>query len=239
MSLVQPSRKYEIEYPESDGQPIGETDLHRDWMFRILELLRHRYQNQQVYVASDLLVYFEEGVPHRFVVPDVFVVLNCDPGRRRTFKTWEESKIPDVVFEVTSRSSRKDDESYKPKIYDQIGVQEYFLYDPTSDYLKPPLKGFRRSSAGLAEIPPNEEQGVTCQTLGIELKLVGDDLVFLDAETRKPLLTGEESEREAREVERAGREVERAGREAAERHAAKLQAELDSLRKRLRDQGTD
>lgn len=27
----------EIEYPESDGKPIGETDLYRDWMFRRLE----------------------------------------------------------------------------------------------------------------------------------------------------------------------------------------------------------
>ena len=22
----------EIDYPESDGKPMGETDLHRDWM---------------------------------------------------------------------------------------------------------------------------------------------------------------------------------------------------------------
>ncbi len=27
----------DIEYPESDGKPMGETDLHRDWMVRILE----------------------------------------------------------------------------------------------------------------------------------------------------------------------------------------------------------
>ena len=46
-----------IEYPESDGKPMGETDLLRDWMFRILELLRFRYRGQRVYIASDLLVY--------------------------------------------------------------------------------------------------------------------------------------------------------------------------------------
>ena len=41
----------EIEYPESDGKPMGETDLHRDWMFRLLEIFRQRYRDQQVYIA--------------------------------------------------------------------------------------------------------------------------------------------------------------------------------------------
>ena len=45
----------EIEYPESDGKPMGETDLHRDRMFRLLEIFRQRYRDQQVYIASDLL----------------------------------------------------------------------------------------------------------------------------------------------------------------------------------------
>jgi Uma2 family endonuclease len=211
---------------------MGETDLHRDWMFRILELLRYRYRHQPVYVASNLLVYYDEGVPHHYVVPDDFVVLDCDPARRRTFKTWEEGRAPDVVFEVTSLSSRRDDEAHKPKIYDQMGVKEYFLYDPTSDYLRPPLKGFRRSSAGFVAISPNHDQTLTCQTLGIELKLAGGALVLIDAETRETLLTGEEAER-------AGREAERAAREAAERQVAELTAELDTLRKRVEDQSIE
>ena len=132
-----------IDYPESDGEPIGETDLHRDWMFRILEVLRHRYRGQRVYIASDLLVYYEEGTPSKFIVPDDFVVLDCDPGRRRIFKTWEEKRGPDVVFEVTSHSSRRIDTVKKPVIYEQMGVKEYYIYDPTSDYLKPALQGFR------------------------------------------------------------------------------------------------
>jgi hypothetical protein len=37
MSLAQPIR--EVEYPESDGKPMGETDLDRAWMNRIYELL--------------------------------------------------------------------------------------------------------------------------------------------------------------------------------------------------------
>ena len=37
----------EIEYPESDGKPRGETDLHRKWMNRICDLLSCRYRGQR------------------------------------------------------------------------------------------------------------------------------------------------------------------------------------------------
>ncbi len=93
MSVPQISE--EIEYPESDGVPMGETDLHRDWIIRILDILRYRYRGQHVYVASDLLVYYDEGIPRHFVVPDNFVVLDCDPGRRRVaYRSPRLSRIP-------------------------------------------------------------------------------------------------------------------------------------------------
>ncbi len=43
-----------IEYPESDGKPMGETDLHRDAMVRHIELLKQYFEGQQVYVSGDL-----------------------------------------------------------------------------------------------------------------------------------------------------------------------------------------
>ena len=35
---------FEVEYPETDGRPMGETDLHREWMQRIIDLLKYRYR---------------------------------------------------------------------------------------------------------------------------------------------------------------------------------------------------
>ena len=215
-----------IDYPESDGKPMGETDLHRDWMVRILDMLRYRYRGQSVYVASNLLVYYEEGIPQRFVVPDNFVVLGCDPKLRRVFKTWEEAKSPDVVFEVTSRSTKQDDESFKPQIYERIGVKEYFLYDPTNDYLQPPLQGYRlQGEEAFVAITANKDGSLACKTLGIRLRLDNHDLVMCDAATGDVLLTEAEAER--------------AAREAAEARAAELQAELDRLRGELRRREND
>jgi Uma2 family endonuclease len=218
---------HEIEYPDSDGRPMGESDLHRDWMMRIFDILRYRYRGQRVYVASDLLVYYEQGNPRRFVVPDVFVVLDCEPGRRDVFKIWQEGKAPDFVLEVTSRSTRRKDSTFKPQIYQQIGVREYFLYDPTRDYLLPPLQGFRREDAdAMLPIPTNSDGSLSCETLGLRLMLDGLELVLLDQHTARPLPT----EAEAAWAEKAAAQ---AARKSAEGRIAQLEAELEQLRRRL------
>ena len=197
MTLVQVVE--EIEYPDNDGEPMGETDLHRNWMVRIHDMLRCRYRDQEVYVGSNLLVYYEEGLPYRYVVPDVFVVLNCPAGDRNTFKIWEEGVAPTVAFEVTSRSTRRRDLVHKPRTYAEIGVREYFLYDPTSEYLLPPLRGFRLSTETFSEIEPDFSGRLPCQSLGLGLCLEAGRLVMYDQRTGQPLRTEAEIERQARE----------------------------------------
>ena len=51
--------------------------------------------------------------------------------------------MPNAAIEVTSRKTKREDLKAKPAIYARIRVPEYFLYDPTADYLQPPLQGFR------------------------------------------------------------------------------------------------
>lgn len=219
-----------IEYPESDGEPMGETDLHRDWMVRILEILRQRYRNQNVYIASDLLVYYEEGDPSKFIVPDDFIVLDCDPGRRRTFKTWVEKRVPDVIFEVTSSSSRRNDTVKKPLVYKLMGVKEYFVYDPTCDYLDPPLQGFRMTGDSLRQIAAVD--GVLrCETLQLGLRLVDGELEFFDLRTGVLAVDEAEAEREAKEVEREAKERERTAKE--EERAAKERERAEKEKERM------
>lgn len=213
----------EIEYPETDGRPMGETDLHRDWMIRIIELLKHRYRGQRVYVSGNLLLYYEEGDPSHFVVPDAMVIKDCEPGRRRTFKVWEEGRVPSAVFETTSRSTKREDSSYKTQLYEQLRIPEYFLYDPTADYLRPPLQGWRLNGEHYQLIEADASGRLQCQELGVWLRLEDGDLVMYDCQTGARLL----SEAEA---EHAAFEAERAAREAAE-------AEVRRLRAKLREHG--
>jgi Uma2 family endonuclease len=221
MSLI--TTKDVIEYPESDDKPIGETDVHIDWMVRIRDILRYRYRGQRVYVTSNLLLYYQEGDPTKFVVPDIFVVKDCDPQRRRTFKMWEEGKAPDVAFEVTSRSSRRDDMVFKPQIYARIGVHEYFLYDPTAEYLATPLLGFRLTGGEHQPIQPDRTGALKCEQLDIALRLEAGNLVMHDSQSGQRLYT------EA-EAAQAAHLSEKTARQSAEGRVAELEAELQRLR---------
>jgi Uma2 family endonuclease len=214
MSVQSPA--VEIIYPESDGKPMAETDLHRDWMVRIIDLFKERFRGEQVYVSGDLIVYYVEGNPRKSVVPDAFIVKDCDPGRRRVFKTWEEHRVPNLVLETTSKSTRKKDTRDKPAIFAALGVPEYFLYDPTADYLDPPLVGMRLVGDSYEPIVPNEARRLVSQELGAELFLEDGQLVMCDARTGERLLT------EA---------------EAAHAQARTARAESDRLRQMLREHG--
>ena len=45
------------------------------------------------------------------------------------------------MLEVTSRRTWQEDQGRKRKLYRALGVAEYWQYDPTGDYLQPPLQG--------------------------------------------------------------------------------------------------
>src|SRR3978361_972057 len=101
----------DIDYPESDGRPLGETDRHRQEIFDLLYGLQQHYSGDPgVYVAGNLFLYYAEGNRNAAVCPDVFVVKGAGKELRRTFKVWEEGdRRPCLVIEVTSESTRDED----------------------------------------------------------------------------------------------------------------------------------
>lgn len=200
-----------IEYPESDGKPMAETDIHRDVMFDLIERLKARYADRDdVYVSGNLLVYYVEGKPKKCLSPDCFVVFGVPAGRRRTYKTWEEGAIPAVVFEATSRKTKAEDTGKKFQIYQDVWkVPELFLFDPTQDYLETPLMGYRLGRGGYKPIRPTRGR-LTSSELGITLEVNETRLVLRD--------------------EPSGLELLRAGEAELLAEVARLRAELAALR---------
>ena len=103
----------EIDYPESDGEPMAETDSHLTLIAYLLAMLRSFFESREVYVGGNMLMYYEEGDPTQCVAPDLFVVFNTTPERRRSWFIWKENKAPDVIFEFTSKSTRLQDRGAK------------------------------------------------------------------------------------------------------------------------------
>jgi Uma2 family endonuclease len=139
-------RKREIEYPSGDGKPMAETELHLTDMIETIQALWDRFAgHRNVYVCGNLLLYDEEGNPRKRVSPDVLVALGVPKALPRDYYlVWKEGKAPDFVVEITSKSTEREDKNKKFVIYrDTLKVSELFLFDPTEDYLHPPLQGFR------------------------------------------------------------------------------------------------
>ncbi len=182
-----------VAYPETDGKPMAETDLHRDTIFGVLYPLRLYFRDREdVYVSGNLFVYYEEGNPKKCVAPDVFVVFGVPNRRRRVYLVWEEGKGLDVVFEFTSRKTRNEDLGRKFDIYRGIlGVKELFIFDPLREYLEPPLVGYYRKGNELVKAVPEQERLVS-EVLGLEVVLVGDELRLYDPQTQRFLPTPEE-----------------------------------------------
>ncbi len=195
-----------IDYPESDGKPMGETDLHRDAMFRQIELLKRFFVGQKVYVSGDLLVYYEPGNNRKFIVPDVFFTKGLQQIQRRIYRTWIEHLPPNFVIETTSKKTKKKDLTVKPEIYAQLGVQEYFLFDPTEDYLEPPLQGKRLVEGVYQGIPLLSDGSLMSEQLGLKLQFIEGQLEFIDPDTNQRLLTAEEEAHNLREELRILRE---------------------------------
>lgn len=132
-----------VVYPESDGKPMAETDLHRDLMMDMILTLKHHFRDSpEVYVSGNLLVYYEEGNIQKSVAPDVFVVRGISKKLRRTYLLWEEAPI-DFVLEIASPSTYKHDLTHKKALYaSTIGVQEYYIYVPYGAIV-PRLQGYR------------------------------------------------------------------------------------------------
>ena len=63
---------------------------------------------------------------------------------RDDYLVWKEGKTPDVVIEITSKTTRREDQTKKRALYrDVLKVPEYFQFDPREEYLKPSLQGHR------------------------------------------------------------------------------------------------
>ena len=227
-----------VTYPEGDGKPMAETDWHLRWMFRLIELLRRRYAGTQTYVSGNLLLYYVEGNPKKRVSPDVFVVKGIDPHDRRIYKLWEEETAPNVVFEISSKSTTHEDLWEKPRVYDRMGVREYFLFDPLDEYLEPALAGFRRidgdePDAGLVRMEMDEQRTLVSEELGLLLRLEGNDLVLIDQQTGERLKTAEECEAEERAARERADDRASAAELALQREherCQQLEAELAKLR---------
>lgn len=199
-------------YPDSDGEPLAETQLHFEEIVYLVEALQERFREMpDVFVAGDLLFYYQRGRRDAVVAPDVFVVRGIPKGLRRKYLLWQEGEVPCFVAEVTSESTRRKDLSLKKDLYQRLGVEEYFLFDPYGEYLEPSLQGYGLEDGRYQPIPPQPDGSLASLTTGLSLHVEENRLRLRDTARGTPYLR---------------REEETATRRALEAEVARLRREL-------------
>ena len=225
----------EVEYPSEDGQPLAENDKQARAMVNLFSPLQEHYdQADNVYVGLDLLIYYEQDNNKRRVAPDVFVARGVPNHSRDTYKIWEEGKPPDFVLEVASPSTARYDAEGKKDLYAELGVREYWLYDPKGDLHKPRLKGYQLIGSKYRRLRDRKRAGgalaVGSRVLNLELRFEAGRLRLWNPAARQYLLTLKEANAALRAAE-ARTQAEFEACRALEERLAELEADLRAARK--------
>ena len=208
-----------IVYPESDGEPMAETDKHRKLMMDFILMLEDHYKyDNDVYVSGNILMYYVEGNPKKCLSPDVFVTFGVEKKLRRTFLVWEEANTPNFVLEVASPNTFSNDMGQKKDLYASVlAVKEYYIYDPL-EQIVPSFIGYRLIDGVYQEIPVVNDR-LPSETLGLELGEHNGELRLYDPKRLEWLRPPQER------VDAA-----EARAEIAEKKLAKVLTEIERLR---------
>ena len=213
-----------------------ETERHRRQMNLLVESLEDAWSaRDDFYVAGNMGLYFSETQALRadFRAPDVFVVLGTERRERKRWVVWEEDGLaPDVVVEITSKTTEHVDRGRKKDIYARaMKVAFYAVYDPFSAQLDAWSLDLGRRA--YVDAPRDERGYAWCEPLSLWLGVVPGTFSRIEAPwlrwiDRAGVVLPHAQERAKLETERAKLETER---------AATALAELAELREELRRRG--
>lgn len=155
--------------PSEDDIPM-ETERHRLQMELLINSLKPWLaQHGGGYVNGNMFVYF--SLKHlkneHFRGPDVFVVRGVSNQERKSWVVWDEKKAPDIMIELLSKTTAKEDKGNKKQAYqNQLGAPEYFWFDP---FNAEDWAGFELQHGIYQPIVPNAQNCLISQQLGLAL----------------------------------------------------------------------
>lgn len=229
-----------IDHPSSDGEPVAETFTHLYALLVTLEVLRQYLEGQRATVLANQFLYYSQGMPKLRVAPDVMVIFGVEPGGRDNYKIWEEGQVPRVIVEMTSAGTQDQDKIFKKTLYEQLGVAEYWLFDPRGEWVEDQLQGYRLEHD--LYYPITDGRSVP---LNLRLQVEGSLIGFYREDTGEKLLIPSElsqalhQEAIARQQAEQRAEQEHQRAEQARQRAEQAEARLADLQARLNAAGID
>ena len=219
-----------------------------------------------LFMISNIPIRYDPANQRLFVAPDWYISFNVDIEAIRyetSYNVWEVGKPPEFALEVASPSTFQRDIYEKPGIYARIGIDEYWMFDPTGGRLYgQALIGFRLVGGEYKPIETalNEHglQSGYSEVLRLrmcslersrlsEMESIQPGMMLEDDYNRARLLLQDTdtglyllgAKARIAQAERADSERERAETRAnlAETRAERAEAEIERLRERIRRMG--
>jgi Uma2 family endonuclease len=139
-------------------------------MTLLIETLESLWAGRDDFFAGGNMFFYFSALQDKkndFRGPDVFVVLDTEHRMRASWVVWEENgQVPNFVLEILSPRTEAQDRGEKWRIYEKLGIPEYFLYDPYTGVLEGHRLGPRRTYQRIEATP---EGRVPSQELGLLL----------------------------------------------------------------------
>ena len=216
---------------------MGETSLHRDLTSYLALVLKWLFYGQVCSIYENLNFYQTDNYKEYPLAPDIAVIKGVE---RLPLTSWRVGKIgpaPQVVFEIASVETWKKDLQEKPVGYAQMGVKEFFAYDPNDPTISRTssrrLWGWHleKVTGEMHEMPLRSDGSLWSPHLESYLMPDRQYLRLYDGQWHRRLTEAEAKDKQARE------ETKRAEKEAEARRAAERRAEM--LAEKMRSLGID
>ena len=134
---------------------------------------------------------------------------------------------------MTSEGTKDHDKIFKKTLYEQLGVQEYWLFDPKGEWVEEKLRGYRLRGNEYEQITDSQSE-----PLQLRLQVEGQQIAFYRQDTGEKLLIPGELAQALREETRARQQAEERVEQERQR-AEQVQVQVEQLRAKLRDLGVD
>ena len=202
-----------VYYPEERDDDMGESSVHIKLLANLLSILKLYFKNRQdVFLSGNMNLYFEKGNSRRWFAPDLLVAFGVPNVERSSYLLFREQVFPQVIIEIASEKTWRNDIDEKLRTYEKYGAEEYYVLDPEAAYLSAPLIVYRRQGDALVEVETIENR-IFSPRLDLEIVWSQNDFRLFNRKTNEYLRNLDESE-DARqnaenEIERLKAEIER------------------------------
>ena len=130
-----------LEFNPDDPEPLPDAMIQNPYLFDFIPILVSRfgaYRRPDFFIESNTFICYDRRNLNVRVGPDCYLAFGVDARvirQRRLYLPWEVGKPPDLAIEVASVTTARHDITGKRDIYAQIGIPEYWRFDPTGGEL--------------------------------------------------------------------------------------------------------